>query len=392
MLFASSLSRVLLAGIFLASVWQSLVEATDACTRLPRIEVQFLCDRPLIEEGFNATEIFEDYYDSKIFPNRLNHTQNDDKPYDLQLYVSVGINTAQDASPREWYSQRCNMYSNETLVTIDVRGYQHWDEPKDFHDSNNNSNSSDSESTDSSSSSNGQTNEAHWWKDYPSFGNIEAYLSSKVCGGNEFDFFRAAVYPWDETSYPIPSLGQAEECGTRKEEPLPTPDIAQVRGGGQVVYPSSSILRYDGLKSNSSLPKDAYTKRYELKVFQGGYNYDHDLYYVCEGAHLVGADDEMPSPIFWLFGVLVGYYMVFMIKAEFARPLRYQQLPRNASNNNNNNNGSDNDSSRNTSHESSNSSSSNSNSDNDNIEDDGTDSPQRHQQEIELMTLNPVMV
>lgn len=366
----------LLLGIFIASAWLCfLVEAKDVCIKLPRIQVQFICNQPLLQEGFNATEVFEDFFSTQTFAKRQSNQSNaNNNINDYQIYVSVGINTAEDVSYNEWYHYRCDLDSNQTLVTVDVRGYNHiynyvYEELNGFGPA--------------------YTFESDkWWMFSAPFESMRLYLSSKVCSDHSFGYFRYSIHEWDESKYPMPELDESDVepdasnniCGVRRPYTYDKFADNSVRGGGQVVYPSSSILRYDGLPSNNTLSEDAYRQRYELKRSEHGYTYDHDLYKLCEDPSYWAYDDDLeegePSPTFWLFAVMVGYFMVFMIKAEFARPLRYEQLPRRTSRNR------------------SNSSSDNNDDDGDDDNNDDNDENHRHTshqrdgQEIELMTLN----
>jgi len=106
-----------------------------------------------------------------------------------------------------------------------------------------------------------------------------------------------------------------------------------VKGGGQIDYPSSSIhplLTHDGEYEN---PQEHHTKQFyhDLMLHRqatDGYHFDHDHYLLCGGAHGAFDDYEDPSPLFIVIGILAGYVMVYMVKAEYARPLRYPELPR----------------------------------------------------------------
>ena len=314
------------------------------CLTLPRISVQFLCQQPLISEGFDATKVFEDFYSTEIFSQKLNQSEtnssdytisayssnyssNSNQPYDLQLYVSVGINTVRDVDRHEYFYNYCDHDDViKTLVTIDVRGYSHWIDGYFNNDSS--------------------LDDDTWWLwDHgfqDNFEGIREYFQSNVCESHPFLYFRSSVDRWDEDQYPIPPFGEspAAVCGT--SETMNSTDTKPAHGGGQAVYPSSSILRYDGLPSQNSASKDAYERRYGIKKGEGGYQYDHDLYELCADPYVIFGneveDDEYEAPPwFWLLGILVGYVMVYMIKAEFVRPLRYQQLSgRNSSSNNNN--------------------------------------------------------
>ncbi len=348
------------------------MEANNVCVKLPRIQVQFICNEPLLQEGFNATEVFEDFFSTQTFVKRpSNQSNSNSNTNDYQIYVSVGINTAKDVSYSEWYHHRCNFDSNQTLVTVDVRGYNHiynyiYEELVGL----------------------GPTytfETESWWMFSAPFESLKLYLSSKVCSGHPFDYFRYSIRDWDESEYPMPELFESDVepdassniCGVRKPYTYDKFANSAVRGGGQVVYPSSSILRYDGLPSNNTLSADAYKERYDLKRIEHGYSYDHDLYKLCEDPAYwsfdEGVDESEPSPMFWLFAVMVGYWMVFMIKAELARPLRYEQMPRRTSNSSSDNNNDGDDEGNN----------------HDNDENDGhTSQQQQHGQEIELMTLN----
>jgi hypothetical protein len=319
-------------GILVVSIscFAVVVEAkAKACTNLPRIEAQFLCNRNVLKEGFNATEVFEDYYTNEVFVDKnkssSSSSRNWHQPYQLQLYVSVSLNTAHDVSKREWYHQRCDASSNETLVSIDVRGYYDWEEENENNETETPPHHDDFSLFEK-------------FSDYPQTSDLEAYLSSKVCGGRPLDFYRARIREWSDSSYPITG-GSASTCSLPAQENEETSKISSRRGGGFVTYPSSSILNEDGSKVllvNARQPrhdKVYYSHQYGNRVFLDGYTYDHDLSLLCGGAEdflsfYGGDEDVLPSPFFYLVGVLFGYFMVYMIKAEFIRPLRYrQQLP-----------------------------------------------------------------
>jgi len=296
-----------------------------ACTNLPRIEAQFLCNGNVLEEGFNATKIFEEYYTDQVFVEKNGSSSsshsNWHQPYQLQLYVSVSRNMAHDVSNREWYYKRCDPLSNETLVSIDVRGYYDWEEENE----------------------NSETTFRHddlplfeTFSEYPQTSDLETYISSKVCGGRPLDFYRARIREWSESDHPIGKAYNSKKCSLPAHETRTTNQFSSTRGGGFVTYPSSSILNENGSKETRR-PKDDkwfYSFEYENRVYEDGYTYDHDLYLLCGGAadsHTFygSANDEdvLPSPFFLVIGVMFGYIMVYMVKVEFIRPLRYSQLP-----------------------------------------------------------------
>ena len=340
----------------------SVVQAREACNKLPRTEVQFICNRNItMENGLNATKLFEDYYQSIDWVmDYVTDEKNTGKiaPYKLQLYPSVSLNTVEDVSYREWYYQRCDFSNEQTLVTIDVRGYFHWDEPSD---------------------SNVSSPHHYAASMYPYFEktmnqNLESFISKEVCGNQPFDFFRKKIREWEEFAYPTP---YNTSC-------LPFPPVDEARvpghsihGGGYETYPTSSIISTDGQKealiTTSTAKKQYFENLYEHRVRDGGYSYDHNLYLLCGGIPYY--TDSQTTPGFLVLATMCGYIMVLMIRAEFIRPLRHERQQRssrsrdrNTNIDNSSINGSDND-------------------DDENLE------LTQHRQEIELADINrPVMI
>ena len=289
-----------------------------ACTNLPRIEAQFLCNGPVLDEHFNATKIFEDYFTNEVFVEKNDSSR---KPYQLQLYVSASRSIARDISSSEWYYQRCDPWSTETLVSIDVRGYYDWEEENE---------------TNKTTFRHDDLALFETFSEYPQTNDLESYLSSKVCWGRPLDFYRARIREWNELDHPIGSEYKSKKCSLPAHQTASTNRFSSDRAGGFLSYPSSSILNENGSKEvrQPQHEKMIYNYEYESRVHEDGYTYDHDLYLLCGGAvdsHTFygSANDEdvLPSPFFLLIGVLFGYVMVYMIKVEFNRPLRYQQLP-----------------------------------------------------------------
>jgi len=343
-------------------------EAREACTKLPRIQVQFVCKRNLLLEGFNATSFFEGYYGFEVFADRngsgnndknittttnttrnvttnqtgYNNTTADEKPlppqpYQLQLYASAGINRVEDVSDYEWFAYMC-IPRNHTLVTIDVRGYFHWEEPE--------------RKLQSLVVSEKKIDPPHHYTEppfeiprYPDASTLAAYVRYHACGGH-LSHFRANIREWDEQKYGIPN-------GIRCSTPSNT---TFRKGGGYSLYPSSSVLADDGGPEDrvAKHMESYYEHRLHSQQLEFGYDYDHNLQYLCGfdfGTNVTHRNEyrqqhiiQGTSVLFVMVGVIFGFTMVLMIKAEYTRPLRYQQLPRdtessgeNAEDNNNSN-------------------------------------------------------
>jgi len=229
------------------------------------VETQFLCSDNL-KPGFNATEIFQGYYNNISSVNLSNGSRGDEatkEPYfkeELYVYLTVSVSRVNDVDRHEWYYGRCDQTSNETLATVDVRGYKYYysieeegedlekNHEHDFIIKNDQEESGLLQAADKAS--------------------LKSYLRDNVCGGDEpvVDFFRSHIRPWDDISYPIP------------ENPPPSQYMARYYGGDQD-YPSSSLYSMDN--HNYNLNNEA---NIEHERVASGYKYDHNLYMLCGGA------------------------------------------------------------------------------------------------------------
>ena len=297
-----------LGQILLLSFVSVSVEARMACAPLPRIQVRFLCDRNLIKSGFNATETMEEYVSTQID----NESKDNPKPYLLRFYTSVSVSTVEDVSPREWYYEQCSAKSEASLVTMDARGYYMWDEesssdvqiPHHYH---------------KSPFLIRQDLMAVWLRDY---------FKTKVCKARIQNFDQTVEF-WDDYRYPFPIRSDDDIVHGCPALMLPPP---LVKGGGQIDYPSSSIHpvlidngEYESPQENHT--EEFYNDLLSQRKITDGYRFDHDHYLLCGGAQgAFGYDD--PSALFIAISVLAGYLMVAMVKAEFARPRRYPEMPR----------------------------------------------------------------
>lgn len=298
----------------------------NGTTKLPRIEVQFICDIAN-EIGFNATDVVEDFIGNFMLTSNFNNTNSDNQtnsevvlpePYDPQnllLYVTAAANTVRDVSPFEWYYDQCDISSSDsdnhhnnnedddfdfgfrraletnsgtekTLVTIDVSGYYHW-------------------------------SCAPLLLTIPSHKTLQSYMASTVCARDSLDYFQADILDWSINYWIYPS--EIDEN-----------NIDESMGNIEMVYPSSSMLLHDGspVTNRENLRNaDWYHERWQEAALVYKYRFEHNLCVLCDLPSPCGYPPPGPSVPFLIFGIVVGFLIVLMIRAEFAKPLRYQQLP-----------------------------------------------------------------
>jgi hypothetical protein len=234
---------------------------TDTEFPLPRVQLQFICGYD-VRATFNASRIFEDFYDAQDIPNAH-----------VRTYL-LKMSGMEDIQPYKWYYSSCNISSPQVLITLIMDGWAAT--------ATNTTTSTTTTTTPTTNNYNGNNNEtsSSSLAELVTPMTLHTYLEDTVC--TDMEYFRAVVVSeW------------ASDSDSDDDESL-----------------SSSSSEAEDIQ-NSLL----------LAAFESGKNLDHTMFKLCGGADFdyYDEDNEHANSGFVLLGFMVGMVMVGMIFSELQK-------------------------------------------------------------------------